>query len=98
MVEFSEEHQERGSAGSDAIPEYEYTEVSVTVSRRVQIEQYEPFNAGVTLDVAVSGDASNEEISALTEHLHDEAKEAVQRDITRRVEEQQMLDQLDGED
>lgn len=74
-------------------PEYEVTEVSVTVSRRKQIEQYEPFTVSETLTAEVAADA---DIDAVTEDLHDTAKEHVQRDIVKRVEEKEMKDQLEG--
>jgi hypothetical protein len=73
--------------------EYTVTEVSVTVLRRKQIEQYEPFEAAETITAEVTGDA---DLDAVTEELHDQAKEHVQRDIVKRVEEKQMKDELEG--
>lgn len=73
--------------------DYVVTEVSVTVLRRKQIEQYEPFEASETITAEVSPHA---DLDAVTTELHDQAKEHVQRDIVKRVEEKQMKDELEG--
>jgi len=73
--------------------DYTVTEVSVTVLRRKQIEQYEPFEASETITAEVMPRADIEEV---TEELHDTAKEHVQRDIVKRVEEKQMKNELEG--
>lgn len=73
--------------------DYTITEVSVTVMRRKQIEQYEPFEAAETLTAEVR---EGTDIEAVTEELSDMTKEHVQREIVKRVEEKQMKDQLEG--
>jgi hypothetical protein len=73
--------------------DYRVTEVSVTVLRRKQIEEYEPFEASETITAEVVDGA---DIAAVTEELHGEAKEHVQRDIVKRAEEKAMKDELEG--
>lgn len=77
----------------DESSEYRITEVSVTVTRRKQIESYEPFEASETVTASVSESA---DIDAVSEELHDLAKEHVQRDIIKRVEEKDMKDALEN--
>lgn len=71
---------------------YTITEVEVTVSRKTQLEQYEPFTVAESLTAEVDGDA---DIDDVTEQLNNLAKEHVQRDIVKRVDEQQMLAELE---
>lgn len=73
--------------------DYRVTEVSVTVLRRKQIEEYEPFEASETITAEVVDGA---DVAAVTEELHDTAKEHVQRDIVKRAEEKAMKEELEG--
>lgn len=73
--------------------DYSIKKVSVTVLRRKQIEEYEPFEASETITAEVVEGA---DVDAVTEELHDKAKENVQRDIVKRVEEKAMKDELEG--
>lgn len=69
------------------------TEVTTRVARKVQIEDFEPFTVSETLTAEVSEGADTD---AVSEDLHDMAKEHVQRDVMKRVEEKEMKDELEG--
>jgi DnaJ-domain-containing protein 1 len=71
---------------------YTVTEVEITVSRKKQIENYEPFQVSESLSATVHNDC---DIDTVTEELSNLAKEHVQREIVKRVEEQQMLEELE---
>lgn len=71
---------------------YTITEVEITVSRKKQIENYEPFQVSESLSATVHNDC---DIDTVTEELSNLAKEHVQREIVKRVEEQQMLEELE---
>lgn len=73
--------------------DYQIVEVTAEVSRKKQIEEFEPFTVTETLRAKVPADA---DIDAVSEELHDTAKEHVQRDLMKRVEEKEMKDQLEG--
>lgn len=71
---------------------YTITEVEITVSRKKQIENYEPFQVSESLSATIHNDC---DIDTVTEELSNLAKEHVQREIVKRVEEQQMLEELE---
>lgn len=78
----------------DGDDDYTITEIESHVSRKVQIEEFEPFTVGETLTAEVEPGADIDEVS---EELHDKAKENVQRDIVKRIEEKEMKEQLEGD-
>lgn len=80
------------SQDNDDEKPYTVTEVEITVSRKKQIENYEPFQVSESLSATVHNDC---DIDTVTEELSNLAKEHVQREIVKRVEEQQMLEELE---
>lgn len=64
------------------------TEVSVSTGRKVQLEQFEPINEQVTMQVEFSDENTPEEKLAAIEAAEQAAWAAAERGLARRYEEQ----------
>ncbi len=70
------------------------------MSRRKQLEQYEPFEVSesITASFVTRDEPTDTEIEQVSEELSDLAKEHVQREIVKRVNEKEMMAELEGDD
>jgi len=89
MVGFADQQESEDDGDRD----YEIVEITTEVSRKLQIEEFEPFTVTERLRAEVPADA---DIDAVSEELHDTAKEHVQRDLMKRVEEKEMKQAMQG--
>jgi hypothetical protein len=66
---------------------YEHvTEVEISASRRVQLDQYEPIEESCTLTIELPDHLSEEERRSLVESTADEAWEEADRGVMKRYE------------